>query len=290
MVLSEAFVGCGRSGVEDIAMSNTEHIAAPWQPEHTLSVAEAIKEAMDDPIPTGHTQYASRVETPRDLPAPQPHLPLRKSSAANRMQSRKGSIPKPIFTPAQKKERENIRVARGFNPSPVLPSPIVNDVTASSEHAFAGREPRRPKNAVGLLETQQPILQYAEQPPQRATTTDSYNGGRPPSSPMYPQSVDTGSPVKKSKTGTYPGLGWPDGARYMFERTLHHGLRRAAEMRESAVTYDELGFLGALADRIADVQERMGRLPATDLSAGALDEAVVEIAKLRHSHSRSLDR
>ena len=89
--------------------------------------------------------------------------------------------------------------------------------------------------------------------------------------------------VVDSLAATFPGLGWPDNARYMFERTLHHGLRRAAEMRESAVTYDELGFVGALADKVADVQERMGLVPATDLPAGPLGEAVGEIAKLRRA-------
>lgn len=89
--------------------------------------------------------------------------------------------------------------------------------------------------------------------------------------------------VLDSLAATYPGLGWPDNARYMFERTLHHGLRRAAEMRESAITYDELGYVGALADRIADVQERMGRVPATDLPAGPLEAAVARIAALRHA-------
>jgi hypothetical protein len=52
-------------------------------------------------------------------------------------------------------------------------------------------------------------------------------------------------------------------------------------MRESAVTYDELGFVGALADKIADVQERMGRLSATELAEGPLEPAVAEIARLR---------
>ena len=89
--------------------------------------------------------------------------------------------------------------------------------------------------------------------------------------------------VIESLAATYPGLSWPDNVRYMFERTLHHGLRRAAEMRESAVTYDELGFVGALADKVADVQECMGLVPATDLSAGPLGEVVGEIAKLRRA-------
>ena len=92
--------------------------------------------------------------------------------------------------------------------------------------------------------------------------------------------------VVKSLAETFPGLGWPDNARYMFERTLHHGIRRAAEMRESAVTYDELGFVGALADKIADVQEGMGTIAATDLPDGELEDAVAEIARLRREAAR----
>ena len=56
----------------------------------------------------------------------------------------------------------------------------------------------------------------------------------------------------------FPGLDWPRFAEYQFERTTTHGRRRAAEMRESAATLDALGLRGALADAIADIQERMG--------------------------------
>lgn len=84
-----------------------------------------------------------------------------------------------------------------------------------------------------------------------------------------------------SLADTFPGLGWPQNVNYMFERTLHHGLRRAAEMREVAATYDELGFTGALADKIADVQEKMGQLPVNDLSNVPLGEAVNQIVDLR---------
>lgn len=87
--------------------------------------------------------------------------------------------------------------------------------------------------------------------------------------------------VLSSLAETFPGLGWPDSARYMFERTLHHGTRRAAEMREVATTYNELGFVGALADKIADVQEKMGATPLIDLPAGELDKAVREVASMR---------
>lgn len=84
-----------------------------------------------------------------------------------------------------------------------------------------------------------------------------------------------------SLADTFPGLGWPKNVNYMFERTLHHGLRRAAEMREVAATYDELGFTGALADKIADVQEKMGHLPVNDLSDAPLAQAVNQVVDLR---------
>jgi hypothetical protein len=79
--------------------------------------------------------------------------------------------------------------------------------------------------------------------------------------------------ILKSLGGSYPGLGLPDFARYQFERTTKHGKRRAAEMRESAVTLDGLGLHGALAAAIADVQEKMGGLSA----AGASDAGFATI-------------
>lgn len=90
-----------------------------------------------------------------------------------------------------------------------------------------------------------------------------------------------------SLAASYPGLGWPGHAEYVFDRTLIHGTRRAAEMRESAVTLAELGLTGALADAIADVQQAQGRagrpalvsddltatLAATTLARSAADQS-----------------
>lgn len=67
----------------------------------------------------------------------------------------------------------------------------------------------------------------------------------------------------KSLSGSYPGLGFPDFASYQFERTVKHGKRRAAEMRESAATLDDPHLYGRLAEAIAEVQERMGGLKRT---------------------------
>jgi 3-hydroxyisobutyrate dehydrogenase-like beta-hydroxyacid dehydrogenase len=68
--------------------------------------------------------------------------------------------------------------------------------------------------------------------------------------------------VLKSLGSSFPGLGWPDFAHYQFERTLTHGNRRAAEMRESAATMATLGCNDRLADAIADTQARMASMKA----------------------------
>lgn len=89
--------------------------------------------------------------------------------------------------------------------------------------------------------------------------------------------------VMGSLAETFPGLGWPKNVEYMFERTLRHGIRRAAEMREVAKTYDEIGLVGRLADAIADVQQNQGNVPAKDLSKIDLPDAIAEIVEQRLS-------
>lgn len=85
--------------------------------------------------------------------------------------------------------------------------------------------------------------------------------------------------ILASVSGSYPGLDWPRFAEYQFERTTIHGRRRAAEMRESAATLDALGLHGALANAIADVQERMG--DAGEQRADDLRATVGAVLKVR---------
>ncbi len=66
--------------------------------------------------------------------------------------------------------------------------------------------------------------------------------------------------VLDSLEATYPGFGWKKRAAYMMERVMMHGPRRAAEMREAAVTVDELGLNGAMARATVEWQERVGAL------------------------------
>ncbi len=84
----------------------------------------------------------------------------------------------------------------------------------------------------------------------------------------------------------FPGLGWPDFAAYEFERTLRHGRRRAAEMRESAATIAELGLNGALAAEIAEVQERMGAADAPPPKADALSDGIAAVVESRLGKAR----
>jgi len=66
--------------------------------------------------------------------------------------------------------------------------------------------------------------------------------------------------VLDSLEATYPGFGFKDRAAYMFERVMTHGLRRAAEMREVAITVDDLGLEGTMAHATVDWHQRIGEL------------------------------
>ena len=77
--------------------------------------------------------------------------------------------------------------------------------------------------------------------------------------------------ILASLSKSYPGLGWPEHADYVLERTLRHGARRAAEMEESGATLDALGLVGDLPRAIAEVQRRQGRAGPEE---AALQEAL----------------
>jgi len=71
--------------------------------------------------------------------------------------------------------------------------------------------------------------------------------------------------VLASLEETYSGFGWPERAAYVLERMMVHGKRRAAEMREVAITVDQLGLEGRMAGASVGWQQQIGDL---ELDAG----------------------
>ena len=80
--------------------------------------------------------------------------------------------------------------------------------------------------------------------------------------------------VVASLAETFPGIDWEKRGAYMFQRVIHHGRRRAEEMREAAETVRELGLepwsAESTAERqawVADLVDRGVLGPADDGSA-----------------------
>ncbi|MCQ8782681.1 NAD(P)-dependent oxidoreductase [Mangrovibrevibacter kandeliae] len=87
--------------------------------------------------------------------------------------------------------------------------------------------------------------------------------------------------VRESLERSFTGLDWSRFPQYQFDRTLVHGRRRAAEMRESAATLDALGLSGALASAIAEVQDRMGAVGAADFDRTDFETLLPQVAAAR---------
>ncbi|MCU0908976.1 MAG: DUF1932 domain-containing protein [Rhodobacteraceae bacterium] len=68
--------------------------------------------------------------------------------------------------------------------------------------------------------------------------------------------------VIASLTASHSGTDWRARGAYNLERMIVHGTRRAAEMREVAVTVADLGLGGGMSTASADWQDRLGALGA----------------------------
>jgi len=66
--------------------------------------------------------------------------------------------------------------------------------------------------------------------------------------------------VLDSLDDTYPGFGWRKRSAYMLERVMTHGVRRAAEMREVALTVDLLGLKGEMSRGSVEWEQKIGEL------------------------------
>ncbi|MEI4474032.1 NAD(P)-dependent oxidoreductase [Frigidibacter sp. MR17.24] len=75
-----------------------------------------------------------------------------------------------------------------------------------------------------------------------------------------------------------PEIDWPKQAAYNLERMMVHGRRRAAEMREVAITLQELGLPDGLASATADWQQLIGDmvLPAGEPDFSHRADAILD--------------
>ena len=74
---------------------------------------------------------------------------------------------------------------------------------------------------------------------------------------------------------TYPGFDWKSRSAYMLERVMTHGVRRAAEMREVALTVDLLGLKGEMSRASVGWQQTIGELGLRADAADAADYRVL---------------
>jgi 3-hydroxyisobutyrate dehydrogenase-like beta-hydroxyacid dehydrogenase len=91
--------------------------------------------------------------------------------------------------------------------------------------------------------------------------------------------------VLDSLDDTYPGFDWKNRSGYMLERVMMHGVRRAAEMREAALTVDLLGLDGAMSRASVGWQQTIG-----DLALRATAEEGADYLALADKILARLDR
>ena len=77
--------------------------------------------------------------------------------------------------------------------------------------------------------------------------------------------------VLDSLDDTYPGFEWRKRSAYMLERVMTHGVRRAAEMREVALTVDLLGLKGEMSRASVGWEQTIGELGLRPTGAEAAD-------------------
>ncbi len=96
--------------------------------------------------------------------------------------------------------------------------------------------------------------------------------------------------IYASLSSSFPGLGWPEFPKYLIERVATHGVRRAAEMRESAVTMAELGFAAGhdMAAAVAALQQEIGELRMKLDDSAEAKSLYDQVAKARAARTAAL--
>jgi 3-hydroxyisobutyrate dehydrogenase-like beta-hydroxyacid dehydrogenase len=93
--------------------------------------------------------------------------------------------------------------------------------------------------------------------------------------------------VLDSLDDTYPGFDWKKRSAYMLERVMTHGARRAAEMREVALTVDLLGLEGEMSRGSIGWQQTIGDLNLRSSALEAADYRILADAILAALDSES---
>jgi 3-hydroxyisobutyrate dehydrogenase-like beta-hydroxyacid dehydrogenase len=95
--------------------------------------------------------------------------------------------------------------------------------------------------------------------------------------------------VTASLKNNYPGVDWTQMSEYNLERMASHGVRRAAEMEESAATLRELGMVPLMVEATVARQREMGAIGKDEKVRSTLDKgrvamlgAISAAAKDRH--------
>ena len=79
--------------------------------------------------------------------------------------------------------------------------------------------------------------------------------------------------VLASLDETFPGMDWDRQASWFWRRVIQHGRRRAEEMREAAVTVNDVGVAPRMATATAEVQQWIATLRADGVFADAEADA-----------------
>src|SRR6476469_6611416 len=83
--------------------------------------------------------------------------------------------------------------------------------------------------------------------------------------------------VAASLKNNYPGLDWPSVIDYNLERMASHGIRRADEMEQSAVTLTELGIAPLMTNGTVARQRELGELGKQEAVRAAKSEGAAAL-------------
>lgn len=96
--------------------------------------------------------------------------------------------------------------------------------------------------------------------------------------------------VLQSLEKSYPEFGWAKRIPHMLERTMVHGIRRAEELREVALTVEALGLPSDMATAIVKWQQRLGDLQLKPSGNDADQLADQILAELGKNENKSTDK